>query len=195
MGFWAIFFIIATILAIDTGMQDVTVTVLFAGLAVLFTYLWATKDKRKEDDKKREWKAKEDKARQRFGSKPIVSQVVRDARIRGQGIHAKVYSDRIEANEKTYRYIDYNLAKLDKESDWEQLAFCLGVCFGGGYSVNRIIKTTGGCHPISYTGHVSSDSSVHIYPDVDTTDYIIGYEVDTATPAPAAPPQPTGQKW
>ena len=191
MGFWAIFFIIATILAIDTGMQDVTVTVLFAGLAVLFTYLWATKDKRKEDDKKRRQKQEEDKARQRFGSRSIVQQVVRDARIQGKGIHCQVYRDRIEGNGRTYRYSDHGLGMLEQQSDWKQLAICLGEVYGGAYSVTALDRAPAWSG--RYAGHVSSDGSVHVYPDVDDSDHIIGYKVDTRQPAP--PPPPPGQKW
>ena len=191
MGVWAIIFTIITALAIESG--DITMILIFGGLAVWFIYLWATKDKRKEDDKKRRQKQEEDKARQRFGSKPIVQQVVRDARIQGKGIHCQVYRDRIEGNGRTYRYSDHGLGMLEKQSDWKQLAICLGEVYGGMYSVTALDRAPAWSG--RYAGHVSSDGSVHIYPDVDDSDHIIGYKVDTRQPAPPPPPPPPGQKW
>lgn len=47
MGIAAIVFVLLTIFALTEG-DDIAVTILFGALAVLFIYLWATKDKRKQ---------------------------------------------------------------------------------------------------------------------------------------------------
>ena len=190
MGVWAIIFTIITALAIESG--DITMILIFGGLAVWFIYLWATKAERKKKD--REWRQKQEaeQARQRFGSRSVVQQVVRDARIQGKGIHAEVYKDRIEGNGKTYRYTDYGLAKLENMRDWKQLAICLGEVYGGEYRIGSLESYNRGWSG-RYAGHVSSDGSVHVYPDVDDSDRIVGYSVHTQQPAP--PPPPPGQKW
>ena len=208
MGVAAIIFIIITILAIDDG-SDMTVTVLFGGLAVLFIYLWATKDARKKKQAENAQKQREEKERQRiaevqqsacarFNASPFATQLRQDFAQRGwqdldynNGKGCQIYADKIETPCRTYVYIDYGLGKLDMQS-CEELAEYLGLASGREYVTRKLEKFVGG-RSSSYSGYVDSNGHVSISQDADGHDVTIGYSVYIKSTIP--PQKPQGKAW
>lgn len=120
MGFGAIICFLIAAFAIETG--EVFMIVIFGGLGIWLTYLWATKDERRKKDaeerRKREEAALRNRAQARFSNSSFVSLVLRDLQRRNwvdleNGNSCQILKDKIVTAYRTYTYIDYNLQKLD----------------------------------------------------------------------------------
>ncbi len=207
MGVVAIIFVICTILAIEDG-GDMTVTVLFAGLAVLFIYLWATKDKRakkrvEETRKRKEEEECQRKAKlqqyacRRFNTAPFATQLRQDFHKRNwkdldyNSGGCAIYEDRIITHCQAYIYLDHGWGNLDLPS-CETLAEYFGLASGKEYVTEKITKTIGGVSS-SYSGYISNDGSVSLSRDFWGEDITIGYKVYIKPSVP--PPKPQGKAW
>lgn len=206
MGFWAIICFVLAAIAIESG--DILMITIFAGLGILFTYLWATREdrekKRREELKKQREELKKQKlaekiqlSKARFSNSAFAAQVIQDFRSRHWGDldfkrgSCQIFHDKIVTPYQTYLYINYGLGKLDNNG-CEQLALYLGEAYGGGYETKAIERGYGG-YSGSYSGYISSDGSVSISPDGGGDFVTVGYEL--CSKASMTPSNPVGKKW
>ena len=206
MGFSAIICFIIAAIAIESG--EIFMIVIFGGLGVLLTYLWATKDKRAEAAKQEEQKKKAEAERRRkealrqhattrFNTSPLAAQIVRDFRSRNwldldyKKHGCSIYFDKITTPCQKYTYLDYGLGKLD-EGSCEELAEYLGLAYGREYRVEKLTKTVGGVSS-SYSGHISADGGVSLCRDGWSEEVTIGYRVYSKASVP--PPEAKGKAW
>lgn len=206
MGFWAIICFVVTAIAIESG--EVFMIITFGGIGILLTYLWATKDKRRQEEAERKRKEKEEAERKRkeetrqralvrFNTSTFATQIIQDFRSRNwrdldyKSGGCQIYSDKIITPCQSYVYIDYGWGKLDIKS-CEELAEYLGIAYGKTYSAEAITKFVGGVSS-SYSGHISSTGDVSVYRDAWGDDKVIGYKLYSKNTVP--PPTPKGKAW
>lgn len=200
MGFWAIICFIITAIAIDQGEQFLIIV--FGGLGILLTYLWATRyerrRKREEKRQKKELAKKIQSAKERFCDSYFIAQVIQDFQARNWDdldwgrSGCEVRGDKIVTPCQTYLYASYGLCYLDREG-CKLLAIYLGEAYGGGYEVEAITEPHG-CVGMGYSGFIGSDGSVSISRDCDAWDVFVGCKLYSKSSVPLPAP-PVGKKW
>jgi len=206
VGFWAIIFILITVLALERGAVDM---IFFFGIpAAWFTYMWATKDERAKKKREQNWERQQQKKAQehtemqrramsRFQNSSFASQVIREIRGRShmdldyQKGGCQVMHDKIVTPYWTYVYDDYGLGKLD-DKGIQELAEFLGMALGNASAVDPITKFVGGMSN-SYTVSENSSGGYSVTRDGWGGDKLVGYKVYNPNTRPA--PKPKGRDW
>ena len=196
--------IILTLVALEDG--DMLMVAFFGGLSLLLIYLKATeKERRQREAEKTRIRAAEaerrraaelrTRANQCFGNSDFANMVVRNLQHLNwtelndvNGI--RVLFQEIITPSRTYRYIDYGLAKLDAKGTQELADYIRSFYHDDDVEVSEIVKTWGG-YTGGYSGYVGSDGNVSIARDWSGGEHVEGHKIHKIP----SKQQPQGMKW
>lgn len=196
--------IILTLFALESG--DMLMVTILGGLSILLIYLKSTEKERElrkaEEARRRYEEARRrmaaelhTRANQRFGNSDFANMVVRNLQHLNwtelddvKGI--RVLFQEIITPSRTYKYIDYGLAKLDVKGTQELADYIRSFYHGDDIEVSEIVKTWGG-YTGGYSGYVGSDGNVSIARDWSGGEHVEGYKIHRIR----SKQQPQGVKW